>query len=236
MTQPADRIAENLAQIRQEIAVAAARSGRTASQVTLVAVTKYVDLPMTLDVVRAGCRDLGESRPQSLWEKAAGAPGDAPRWHLIGHLQRNKVDRTLPLVTLIHSVDSSRLLKAIDGSTAKLGLPPTEVLLEVNTSGDATKHGWAPGQLRQALVEAALCEHVCVRGLMTMAAGSRNLDEARRNFAALRELRDALRLDCPPRIGLEELSMGMSGDFAVAIEEGATMVRVGSSIFAGCGL
>ncbi len=236
MTQLAHRIAENLARIQEQIADAAGRSGRTASQITLVAVTKYVDLPTTLDVVHAGCTDLGESRPQRLWEKVAGTQSERPAWHLIGHLQRNKVDRTLPLVTLIHSVDSLRLLEAIDRSASRQGLPPAAVLLEVNTSGDESKHGWEPAEMRQVLATAAAFEHVRVQGLMTMAAGSRDIHEARRNFSALRDLRDVLCEEQTARVALEELSMGMSGDYAVAIEEGATIVRVGSAIFEGCGL
>jgi pyridoxal phosphate enzyme (YggS family) len=229
MTDEAARIAENVARVRGRIADAAARSGRPASQITLVAVTKYVSAAMVRPLIAAGCIDLGESRPQQLWEKAA-ALGDLPvRWHLIGHLQRNKVRRTLPLVTMIHSVDSPRLLAAIEEEPAAT-LP---VLLEVNISGETAKQGLAPEAIEPFLAQAAGCRKVAIRGLMGMAGLEGGLETARRDFAALRELRDRLRPRCPTGMTLDELSMGMSGDFEVAIEEGATIVRVGSSLFEG---
>jgi pyridoxal phosphate enzyme (YggS family) len=229
MKDDAARIAENVARVRGQIADAAARSGRAASQITLVAVTKYVSAETVRPLIAAGCVDLGESRPQQLWEKAA-ALGDLPlRWHLIGHLQRNKVHRTLPLVTMMHSVDSSRLLAAIEEE--QLGVLP--VLLEVNISGESAKQGLAPEAIEPFLAQAAGCRHVAIRGLMGMAGLEGGLETARRDFAALRELRDRLRPRCPPGVTLDELSMGMSGDFEVAIEEGATIVRVGSALFEG---
>jgi len=227
MTNEAARIAENVAGVRGRIADAAARSGRQASQITLVAVTKYVSAEMVRPLIAAGCIDLGESRPQQLWEKAA-ALADVPvRWHLIGHLQRNKVRRTLPLVTMMHSVDSSRLLSAIEEEQ----LDTLPVLLEVNISGEAAKQGLAPKAIEPFLVEAAGYRHVAICGLMGMAGLEGGLETARRDFAALRELRDRLRPRCPAGVTLDELSMGMSGDFEVAIEEGATIVRVGSALF-----
>ena len=150
----------------------------------------------------------------------------------MGHLQRNKVRRTLPHITLLHSGDSLRLLAEVDRVAAELQIR-IPVLLEVNISGDATKLGFAPREVRAALPEAATLEHLQVRGLMAMASLEGSLDDARREFRELRELRDALRPDCPATIQLDELSMGMSGDFEVAIEEGATIVRVGSALFEG---
>jgi PLP dependent protein len=229
MKDEAARIADNVAQVRGRIADAAARSGRTAGQITLVAVTKYVSADMVRPLAAAGCLDLGESRPQQLWEKAA-ALADLPiRWHLVGHLQRNKVRRTLPLVSMIHSVDSPRLLAAIDAECSR----PLPVLLEVNTSGEAAKHGFPPETIEPFLAELAGYRNVAVRGLMCMASLEGGLDTARRDFAALRELRDRLRTNCPPGVAINELSMGMSGDFEVAIEEGATIVRIGSALFEG---
>jgi hypothetical protein len=219
-----------VAQIRGRIADAAARSGRAASDVTLVAVTKYVSAADVRAVVAAGCRELGESRPQQLWEKAAELADLSIQWHLIGHLQRNKVRRTLPLVAMIHSVDSPRLLAAIDaecGGTGKF----SGVLLEVNTSGETAKHGLQPGEVEPLLTELPRYRHVAVRGLMCMASLEGGPDAARRDFAALRQLRDRLRGRCPPGVALDELSMGMSGDFETAIAEGATIVRVGSALF-----
>lgn len=271
-------IAENVAAVRGRIADAAARSGRRPADITLVAVTKYVSADLAGPLVAAGCIDMGESRPQQLWEKAA-ALADLPiRWHLVGHLQRNKVRRTLPLVAMIHSVDTPQLLAALDAERSsplptnlrsvpgegqgerKSPLPPGEgqaeggdqsnsplqtrrdqsqchnrlpLLLEVNISGEAAKHGFAPDAIEPLLGELAGYHHVGVRGLMCMASLEGGLDAARRDFAALRLLRDRLRPQCPPGVSLDDLSMGMSGDFEVAIEEGATIVRVGSALFEG---
>jgi pyridoxal phosphate enzyme (YggS family) len=226
------RLRTNLAAVRGRIAEAARRSGRDAEQVRLVAVTKFVGEAEIRALVDAGCATLGESRPQQLWEKAS-ALADLPiRWHLIGHLQRNKARRTLPLVEMIQSFDSRELAVALDRHAAELGTR-VPVLLEVNVSGEPAKHGFAPEQIQPILPELAACRHVEIRGLMCMASLEGGLDVARRDFAALRELRDSLRRDCPESIRLDELSMGMSGDFEVAIEEGATMVRVGSALFEG---
>ena len=160
-----------------------------ASQITLVAVTKYVSAEMVRPLIAAGCIDLGESRPQQLWEKAAMLSDVPVRWHLIGHLQRNKVRRTLPLVTMVHSVDSSRLLAAIEEEHT--GTLP--VLLEVNISGEAAKGGLAPEAIEPFLAAAAGHRKVAIRGLMGMASLEGGLETARRDFAALRELCDRLR-------------------------------------------
>jgi pyridoxal phosphate enzyme (YggS family) len=228
-------ISHNLGDVRRRIADAAARAGRRVDEVRLIAVTKYVGLPEVRGLIAAGCRDLGESRPQGLWEKAAALAQPTTSsvcWHLIGHLQRNKVRRTLPLVSWIHSADSLRLLEEIDNQSAALGCRPN-VLLEVNVSGDATKHGLRAGEIEPLLPRLAGLAHLEVRGLMCMAAREGDLDVARRNFADLRELRDRLRAAAPPSVRLDELSMGMSSDFEVAVEEGTTMVRIGSALFEG---
>ena len=229
MSDESKGIAENVVRVRQRIADAARRSGRSADDVTLVAVTKYVSADVASLLVEAGCLDFGESRPQSLWEKAAQLADRPIRWHLIGHLQRNKIHRTLPLVTMLHSVDSPRLLTAIDEER----LPPIPALLEVHISGEPSKHGFAPEEIEPILATAAAYGNVSVRGLMGMASLEGGVAAARREFAALRELRDRLRRNCPPGVTLDELSMGMSGDFEVAIEEGATIVRIGSALFEG---
>jgi len=224
-------IAENVACIRERIARAAQRSGRPSERITLVAVTKYVSAEMVRPLVAAGCRELGESRPQQLWEKAA-ALADLPvRWHLVGHLQRNKVRRTLPLAAMIHSVDSRRLLAAIDKEASGKG--PIPLLLEVNISGEAAKHGFSPEEIEPLLAGLPSFGNASVRGLMCMAGLEGGEEAARRDFATLRRLRDGLRPACPPGVALDELSMGMSGDFEAAIEEGATIVRVGSALFEG---
>ena len=188
-------------------------------------------------MLAAGCRSLGESRPQALWDKAATLAQAEPtpqgiEWHLIGHLQRNKVRRTLPIVSLVHSVDSLRLLQAIDQTSAELGRK-TPILLEVNTSGDREKHGWTADDLRRLVPTLDDFPHVQVRGLMTMASRTGDERVARQNFADLRTLRDELAEQCPASIDLAELSMGMSRDLEAAILEGSTMVRVGSALFEG---
>jgi PLP dependent protein len=225
----ADRIAGNVAEIRGRIADAAARSGRATSDVTLVAVTKYAPVEWIRPLAAAGCCDLGESRPQQLWQRAEELADLPIRWHLIGHLQRNKIRRTLPVVSLIHSIDSPRLAAAVNEESQRV-LP---VLLEVNISGEPAKDGFAPEAVGPFLAELASYKNVAVHGLMCMAGLEGDLDSARREFAALRNLRDRLRPDCPPGVSLDELSMGMSGDYEVAIEEGATIVRIGSALFEG---
>ena len=228
----AERIAENLAEIQQRIAAAATRSGRQAADVRLVAVTKYVDASVAELVLKAGCGELGESRPQQLWEKAEALESLKPRWHFVGHLQRNKIRRTLPHTTLIHSVDNESTLMAIDRIAGELAIT-SDILLEVNTSGDEAKDGLRPDEVPAMLEAAGNLVHTRVCGLMTMAALVGGVDVARKNFSDLRKLRDSMSANCPDNVSLGELSMGMSNDFEVAIEEGATIVRIGSILFQG---
>jgi pyridoxal phosphate enzyme (YggS family) len=220
----------NLAMVRERIYKAAERSGRQADSVRLVGVTKYVDASVTAQLVEAGCLELGENRPQTLWEKAADLKDPRIVWHLIGHLQRNKVKRTIELASLIHSVDSDRLITAINEAAIE-SKRTVDVLLEVNVSGDQAKHGYAPDQIDKALDLVARCQNVRVQGLMCMAGLDSEPDEARQEFRRLRELRDSLLTSQPANVNLRDLSMGMSGDFETAIEEGATIVRVGSLLF-----
>lgn len=234
----AARIRANLAGVQARIAAAALGAGRRPEDVQLIAVTKYVDTATTQLLIDAGCHDLGEARPQKLWEKAAELATQDVRWHLIGHLQRNKIRRTLPLVHLIHAGDSMRLLEEIESETAATTVTSkqhrtTSMLLEVNVSGDAAKHGFAPSELPSLLDALAKLPHVAIRGLMAMGGLEADADTERRQFAELRELRNRLRAAWSGRFGLDELSMGMSGDFEAAIAEGATMVRVGSALVDG---
>jgi pyridoxal phosphate enzyme (YggS family) len=226
------RIADNVACVRQRIAAAACRSGRKPEEVTLVAVTKYVGHEEIQATVAAGCQILGESRPQQLWDRAQAFQDLPIQWHLIGSLQRNKVRRTLPLVAMIQSADSLSLVAAIDRIAGELSLR-VPLLLEVNVSGESNKHGFDPEVVEPILPELAEYPHVEIRGLMCMAGLEGGPAEARRDFAKLRTLRDRLQTSCPDRIALAELSMGMSGDFEIAIEEGATIVRVGSALYEG---
>lgn len=227
------RLSENLASVRARIAEAAQRSGRSAEDVTLVAVTKYVDADLARQLADAGCRQLGEARPQELWHKAEALADETIEWHLIGHLQRNKITRTLPLVRLIHSGDSLRLLEAIENELGRADAAPMAVLVEVNVSGDATKHGFQADELDSMGDGLNALRRVHIGGLMCMAGREGGLDDARRDFERLRLLRDRLRTIWPDRLRLDQLSMGMSGDFEAAIEEGATLVRVGSLLFEG---
>jgi len=228
----AARLSANLARVLQQIAEAAVRAGRKPDEVRLVGVTKYVDVEMTRALFEAGLADLAESRPQELWNKGELLKELPIRWHAIGNLQRNKVERTLPLISLLHSGDSLRLLEAASAAAVKQGRV-VQTLLEVNISGDEAKHGFAPHELASALPAIASLPGVKVRGLMAMASLEGGNEQARRDFAALRKLRDSLLADCPPQLELRELSMGMSGDFIEAIEEGATIIRVGSALFEG---
>ncbi len=231
-------IADNLRHIQERIARAAESVGRRAEEVTLVGVTKYVDAHQALELAQAGCHHLGESRPQELWKKTASLTEQAEassltpiHWHLIGHLQRNKVTRTLPLITLIHSVDSERLVAAINAVVVADNTKPIDVLLEVNTSREAAKAGLAPDEVEPLLELLPKYPRVRVLGLMTIAALEGGPTAAAHNFATLRRLRDKLKKNNYPNTPLDELSMGMSDDFEVAIQEGATIVRIGSALW-----
>lgn len=215
-------VADRLAAVEDRIDRACRRAGRSRSEVTLVAVTKTVsvqvaDLLPSLDLL-----DLGENRPQELWRKAPALPRSV-RWHLIGHLQRNKVERTVPLVHLIHSVDSLRLLEALEQQGH-----PVEILLEVNASGEEAKHGFRPDEVPGLASVLNGLRQVRVRGLMTMAAHESDSEQCRPTFSLLRRLRDRLQEAVGETNRLEHLSMGMSNDFEVAVEEGATLIRLGT--------
>jgi hypothetical protein len=226
------QIADNVARVRARIARAAVSAGRAPEAIQLVAVSKYVGPREAAALLAAGCPILGESRPQQLFEKSSTPTLAHATWHLIGHLQRNKIRRTLPRVTLIHSVDSLRLLQSIDRVAEELSIP-ARVLLEVNCSGDAEKGGLSEQELLDLVPRLTEFPHVEVRGLMTMAARSGGTTIAARNFASLRKLLEQATSKCPPGMSLDELSMGMSADFEVAIREGATLVRIGSLLFEG---
>jgi pyridoxal phosphate enzyme (YggS family) len=226
-----ETLAGRLAAVEERLRAACRRAGRERGEVTLVAVTKTVSAEVAALLPGLGVADLGESRPQELWRKAAALPATV-RWHLIGHLQRNKVERTLPLVCCIHSVDSVRLLQELEAQAA--GRPGgVEALLEVNASREASKHGFAPEEVPALAPTLAALRHVRVRGLMTMAAYDEEPERCRPTFVMLRRLRDRLREALGPGHALPHLSMGMSNDFEVAVEEGATLVRLGTVLFEG---
>ena len=217
-------IESRLARVRERIARACERAGRSPAEVTLVAVSKRKPLEDIVAARTAGCRDFGENYVQELVDKAAGLVQEPPRWHFIGHLQRNKVNALLavPGLALVHGVDSPRLLAALD----KRAHRPLEVLLHVDVVGETSKSGCAPDELGPLLEAAEAASNVRVRGLMTMPPFG-GPEDARPHFITLRALRDAH----GGAERLPELSMGMSNDFEVAIEEGATLVRVGTAVF-----
>jgi pyridoxal phosphate enzyme (YggS family) len=224
-------LTDRLRAVRERIAAACRRVGRDPAGVRLVAVTKTVGPAVAGLLPELGVNDLGESRPQELWRKAAALPPNV-RWHLVGHLQRNKVERTLPLVQMIHSVDSLRLLDALEVEAAKRGVE-VPALLEMNVSREVAKHGFAPEDVPGLAERLRALRRVQVRGLMAMAAFTDDPEGARPAFAELRALRDLLRADLGPGFALDELSMGMSHDYEVAVEEGATIVRLGTTLFEG---
>ena len=227
-------LTDRLKAVEERIHAACRRAGRSRAEVTMVAVTKTISAEIAALLPSLGVLDLGESRPQELWRKAAQLSKVAPpvRWHQVGHLQRNKIEATLPLVHLIHSVDSVRLLNALDQEAGKQQ-GTAVVLLEVNVSREANKHGFSPAEIPGLVKPIAGLKHVQVAGLMTMAALESDTEHCRRTFAELRQLRDRCRPDFPPPHDLCQLSMGMTNDFEVAIEEGATLIRLGTVLFEG---
>ena len=226
-------VADNLARVRQQILDAANAAGRNADEIQLVGVTKYVGPNLAAALFDAGCQNLGESRPQQLWDKASEL-GDRPvHWHMIGHLQRNKIRRTLAYSSLIHSGDSVRLIEAVGRIAEELAIEQVPLLIEVNISGDDAKHGFAPEKVEAALDEISTFSRVQIRGLMGMASREGDRETASSDFARLRALRERLASVCPDSISLAELSMGMSGDFREAICEGSTIVRIGSALYEG---
>jgi PLP dependent protein len=220
-------VSARLQRVRAQIETAAHTAARDSADIRLVAVSKSQDASSVREAIDAGQSTFGESRAQELVAKAPLLPSSTC-WHFIGHLQRNKIRKILPLVELIHSVDSVELALDIDRIAAELGLFP-RVLLEVNVSGEGSKFGFKPEALREQIGRLLALHRVQVEGLMTIAPLVERPDDARPFFIGLRTLRDeiAARSHAP----LTTLSMGMSSDFVVAVEEGATLVRVGTAIF-----
>jgi len=221
------QIAENLEFIRQRIAAAAERSGRSAKEVKLVAVSKTYPPEVIREAVEAGQQCFGENRVQDALPKIDALPPFL-EWHLIGHLQTNKVRKVIGRFALFHGVDNTALALQMNRIAGEFGVTAS-ILLEVNVSGEESKFGFTPSGLPTALEELLPLPHLRVEGLMTMAPFSENPDCARPVFEGLRKLRDAL--SAASGHPLKELSMGMSGDFEQGIAEGATIVRVGSAIF-----
>jgi pyridoxal phosphate enzyme (YggS family) len=214
-------VAEQLARVRERMAAACRRAGRSPDEVTLVGVSKGVPASRVAEAHAAGLQDVGENRVQEAADKieALVAQGVRPRWHLVGHLQSNKAKTVTGLFAILHSVDSVRLAQAL----SRRAREPLPILLEVNVAQEASKFGFTPREVASALPSIVDLPNLEVRGLMTVAPQTDQPESVRPVFQRLRELRDEL--------DLRELSMGMTNDFEVAIEEGATMVRVGRAIF-----
>ena len=220
-------ISDSLAEARQRIAAACVRVGRKPDEVEIIGVTKTFGPDVVAEAWQAGLRKLGENRPQEAAAKIPLCPS-GPEWHLIGHLQRNKVRLALEHVTVIHAVDSSRLLEQIDRVADEAGCQP-RILLEVNVSGEASKFGLKPEEVPAVIERTLQARSVTLIGLMTLAPFFPDPQQTRPVFARLRELRDRMQQDLG--VGLPHLSMGMSNDFEVAVEEGATWVRLGTLLF-----
>jgi hypothetical protein len=223
-------IAARLNAIRERIAAAARSAGRDPSSVRLIAVSKTFPVAAIREAWAAGQHDFGENRVQEALRKIDEASDLPARWHLVGHLQTNKARRAVEAFSTIQSVDSIELLEKLDRMAADAGARP-ELLIQVDLAREATKFGAQRNEARRLLDEAARCGAVRTVGLMTLPPLPDTPEDARPWFRQLRELRDRWMADGVPAAMLRELSMGMSGDFEVAVQEGATMVRVGTAIF-----
>jgi pyridoxal phosphate enzyme (YggS family) len=222
-------ISDNLKRVRERIVRAAERAGRQAHDVTLVAVSKTKPVEVIQEAVEAGVRVLGENRVQEA-ETKVGSVAGAVVWHLVGHLQRNKVKSALRMFEMVHSVDSLRLAREIGKRAVQAGIS-ARTLVQVNTSGADAQFGAAPDATVDQVGRISEVEGVDVEGLMTIGLFLPDPEAVRPCFVQLRELSEKIAAARMPDVSMTHLSMGMTGDFEVAIEEGATMVRVGSAIF-----
>ncbi|HEY5619485.1 MAG TPA: YggS family pyridoxal phosphate-dependent enzyme [Vicinamibacterales bacterium] len=223
-------IADRLTEVRSRIAAAARSAGRDPSSVRLIAVSKTFSLDVVREAYTAGQRDFGENRVQEALQKIQGSSDLDIRWHLLGHLQTNKAKRAASVFAAIHSVDSVDLLQRLDAAAASSSSAP-EVLIQVDLADEATKFGVRPPDVPPLLEAAAALHTARVVGLMTLPPIPKDPEDARPWFRRLRSLRDEWLAGGVPAAMLQELSMGMSGDFEVAVQEGATIVRVGTAIF-----
>lgn len=222
-------IAENLDEVRNRIDQACERAGRDPKEVTLIAVSKTKPLAMLEEAYAHGARDFGENWVQEIQEKVPLLPEDI-HWHMIGHLQRNKVKYIIDKVSLIHSVDSVRLAEEIEKQAEKHDVD-MDILIEVNMAEEETKFGLKKDEVIQMVKECAKLPHIHIKGLMTIAPFVENPEDNRQYFKAIRELSVDISRENIDNVSMGILSMGMTGDFEVAVEEGATLVRVGTGIF-----
>jgi len=223
------RLKEALPAVRERVHEAALRSGRSPEEIRIVAVTKGHPQEAVDAAIDAGLGDLGENRLGELGEKAARVEARAVRWHMIGHLQRRMAPAVRSLASLVHSIDSLRLAERLE-STAAPDEPRLLMLAQVNVSGESSKSGFAPGELFEALERIMQFDTLSVEGLMTMAPLTSEREDLRRTFRGLRALREEA-IERVPGYRGRELSMGMSNDFELAVEEGSTIVRLGSVLF-----
>jgi hypothetical protein len=223
----AGRIGGRVRRVRARIAEACARTGRDPSEVTLVAVAKGRSAPEVRAAIAAGVADIGESYAQDAEPKVAEVGLDTCRWHFVGHLQRNKVRQVLQYAAWVHSIDSVALAREVSSRAHALG-KCVQCLVEVNVAGETAKHGVDTASAPALCAEASELEHIELVGLMTVAPWTSNPEEVRWVFAALRELSEQCRERGLP---MTHLSMGMTGDFEIGVEEGATLVRIGTAIF-----
>ena len=222
-------IRENLARIQDQIAAAASRAGCNPDSIELVAVSKTKPVSLIVEAIELGITHIGENRVQEAQSKHPQI--DLPvTWHLVGHLQRNKVKQALPIFDLIHSVDSPRLIAEIDRRSAE-SCRTTDILIQVNTSAEPSKYGLEPDQTLDFIESAHPYTHVRIKGLMTIGAFLPDPEAVRPMFASLRQLREKIIAQQFPNVEMDILSMGMTNDFEVAIEEGANLIRVGTAIF-----
>ncbi len=222
-------IKENLSAVEQNIQAACNRAGRLREEVTLIAVSKTKPVPMIEEVMAEGILDFGENKVQELTSKYEELPKEL-RWHLIGHLQTNKVKYVIDKAVLIHSVDSYKLAEQINKEAEKKGII-SDILIEVNIAGEDTKYGATVDETCPLIMDIAKLKNLRVRGLMTIAPFVENPEKNREHFRNLRQLKVDIKMKNIDNVTMDVLSMGMTGDYEVAIEEGATMVRVGTGIF-----
>jgi PLP dependent protein len=220
-------IAENLERVRERVAHAAAKSGRYVDDIELVAITKTHPADKVREAIEAGQTLFGESRVQEARAKIPELPSNL-RWHFVGHLQKNKIRHALPLFEMIHSVDSLGLAQEVNRIAEEEGMHP-RILLEVNMAGEGSKFGFAPDKLHEQMEEVLALPRLSILGLMTIPPLAEEVKGSRKYFVQLRELRDRLQTEF--RVDLAHLSMGMTQDYPIAVEEGATLVRVGTAIF-----
>lgn len=222
-------VKENLEEVQKRIEEACRRVGRSPREVTLIAVSKTKPASMIEEAYETGIRDFGENKVKELCEKHEELPKDI-RWHMIGHLQRNKVKQVIGKAVLIHSVDSIRLAEQIEEEAAKQGLT-VDILLEVNVAKEESKFGFAAEEVEEAIRQIALFPHIRIKGLMTIAPFVENSEENRPIFKKLYQLYVDMQRKSIDNVTMNMLSMGMTGDYVTAVEEGATLVRVGTGIF-----